>query len=87
MKFLPEDTYKTEEAFMGRAETEADMFKPYGEKVSEYRRPAPGSGATSLGEVAGQSEVGGGEDVITYEIWHVSSVSHLRFHPSNVFIG
>lgn len=69
---------------MGRAETEADMFKPYGEKVSEYRRPAPGSGATSLGEVAGQSEVGGGEDVITYEIWHVSSVSHLRFHPSDV---
>lgn len=76
MKFLPEDTYKTEEAFMGRAETEADMFKPYGEKVSDYQRPAPGSGATPLGEIAGNAgEVGGGEDVITYEIWHVSSVS------------
>lgn len=72
MKFLPEDTYKTEEAFMGRAETEADMFKPYGEKVSEYRRPAPGSGATPLGEVAGDVDEVGGGDVITYEIWHAT---------------
>lgn len=69
---------------MGRAETEADMFQPYGEKVYEYSRPAPGRGAVPLGEVAGDvDEAGGGEGIITYEVWHVSIFLHLSYSISH----
>ncbi|THH14867.1 hypothetical protein EW146_g5517 [Bondarzewia mesenterica] len=63
-KFIPADYYKTEEAFLGRVETEADTFKPMGDKVYSYTRLAPGV------EGDGKEPEEGDEDAVVFEVYH-----------------
>lgn len=68
-QFIPADYYKTEEAFLGRVEEEADMFRPFGEKVYSYTRMAPGAAGKGKGVGA---LVEADADAVVFEVWHVS---------------
>lgn len=66
-QFIPADYYKTEEAFLGRVEEEADTFRPFGEKVYSYTRMAPGAAGKGKG-VGALDEAD--TDAVVFEVWH-----------------
>ncbi|TFY74100.1 hypothetical protein EWM64_g9912, partial [Hericium alpestre] len=67
-KFIPPDYYKTEEGFLGRVEEEADTFRPLGDKIYSYTRPAPGRGK---GKGTGVALEEGDEDAVVFEAYHL----------------
>ncbi|TFY66469.1 hypothetical protein EVG20_g4608 [Dentipellis fragilis] len=69
-KFIPKDYYKTEEAFLGRVEEEADSFQPFGEKIYSYTRPAPNSAKKGKAVAGSLSE--DDPDAVVYEAWHAT---------------
>ena len=86
-QFIPADYYKTEEAFLGRVEEEADMFRPFGEKVYSYTRMAPGAAGKGKG-VGALDEADA--DAVVFEVWHVSWYSAglglaTGFNPLSMF--
>ncbi|TFK46408.1 histone acetyltransferase type B [Heliocybe sulcata] len=71
-KFIPEDHYKTEDAFIGRVELEATSFQPLGEKIFSYKRRSPavvGKGKAVLPQDELDPE---DPDTIIYEVYHAT---------------
>ena len=73
-RFLTLDYLKNEEEFEKRVEHDATHFKPLGEKIYSYKRKV------ALGKGKGKADVPSeelnedDEDVVTYEVYHVSNI-------------
>ncbi|KAJ7491227.1 histone acetyltransferase type B catalytic subunit [Mycena latifolia] len=83
-KFMPSDYYKDEKAFLARVEEDATTFRPTGQMIYTYTRPAPYSSASnSKGKgVAQQILDPESEDAIVFEVYHATwdSLGFREFH-------
>jgi histone acetyltransferase 1 len=64
------DYYKDETAFLKRVEDDAANFKPFGDLIYSYTRPASVSSTKGKGTVGGGPHSSGPE-VIEFQAYHV----------------
>ncbi|KAJ7632131.1 histone acetyltransferase type B catalytic subunit [Roridomyces roridus] len=71
--FMPSDYYTDEKAFLARVEEDANTFRPPGQLISSYTRPAP-QFSGSKGKAVEQLETldPESEDAIVFEIYHTT---------------
>lgn len=66
------DYVKDESAFTSRVEEDATTFKPLGDLIYSYTRPAPGVSGKGKGVVRSEALDPDGEDAVGFEVYHVS---------------
>ncbi|KAJ7090351.1 histone acetyltransferase type B catalytic subunit [Mycena belliarum] len=74
-KFMPSDYYKNETEFLARVEEDAINFRPTGQKIYTYARPAPHlSASNSKGKGVAQPQVldPESEDAVVFEVYHAT---------------
>lgn len=74
------DFLKDEKAFLARVEEDATTFRPTGQMIYTYTRPAPHSSASkSKGKSVAQPQTldPESEDAVVFEVYHVGCPSHL----------
>ncbi|KAJ7273046.1 histone acetyltransferase type B catalytic subunit [Mycena rebaudengoi] len=72
-KFMPTDYYKEEKAFLARVEEDATSFRPTGQMIYTYTRPAPHSEASKKGKgVAPPTLDPESEDAVVFEVYHAT---------------
>ncbi|KAJ7702203.1 histone acetyltransferase type B catalytic subunit [Mycena rosella] len=71
--FMPSDYYKDEKAFLARVEEDATTFRPTGQMIYTYTRPAPHSSA-SKGKGVAQPQIldPESEDAVVFEVYHAT---------------
>ncbi|KAJ7460936.1 histone acetyltransferase type B catalytic subunit [Mycena galericulata] len=71
--FMPSDYYKDEKAFLARVEEDATTFRPPGQMIYTYTRPAPYSSA-SKGKGVAQPQMldPESEDALVFEVYHTT---------------
>lgn len=80
------DYYKALPEFEAQVENDALSFKPFGQLIYSYTRPSPS--AKGKGKFpASQSLDAESEDIVVYEVYHVSGAIMLRSEPDHVPIG
>ncbi|KAJ7118794.1 acyl-CoA N-acyltransferase [Mycena epipterygia] len=73
--FMPSDFLKDEKEFLARVEEDATTFRPTGQMIYTYTRPAPHSSASkSKGKGVAQSQAldPESEDAVVFEVYHVT---------------
>ncbi|KAJ7168325.1 histone acetyltransferase type B catalytic subunit [Mycena crocata] len=73
--FMPSDYLKDKATFLARVEEEATTFRPTGQMIYTYTRPAPHSSASkSKGKGIAQSQIldPESEDAVVFEVYHAS---------------
>jgi histone acetyltransferase 1 len=75
VRILHTDYYKEEKAFLARVEEDATSFRPTGQMIYTYTRPAPHSEASKKGKgVAPPTLDPESEDAVVFEVYHVSRI-------------
>ncbi|KAI0320300.1 histone acetyltransferase type B catalytic subunit [Amylostereum chailletii] len=72
-KYIPEGYYTNEGEFLARVEEDAETFRPLGERIHSYTRLSPTSSSKGKGVETSLPEED--DDVIVYEVWHVSKLA------------
>ncbi|KAF8191454.1 acyl-CoA N-acyltransferase [Mycena galopus ATCC 62051] len=72
--FMPSEYYQDEKAFLARVEEDATTFKPTGQLIYTYTRPAPHSNAHSKGKGVAQPQPldPESEDAVVFEVYHAT---------------
>ncbi|KAJ6546965.1 acyl-CoA N-acyltransferase [Mycena capillaripes] len=72
--FMPSDYYKDEKAFLARVEEDATTFRPTGQMIYTYTRPAPHSSVISKGKGVAQPQTldPESEDAVVFEVYHIT---------------
>ncbi|KAJ7063532.1 histone acetyltransferase type B catalytic subunit [Mycena amicta] len=68
-KFIPEGYYRDEKSFLERVEADAALFKPPGELIYTYTRPASQSDSKGKGVATLEPDDG---DTIEFEVYHTT---------------
>lgn len=72
--------YETDEkTFLDIVERDATEFKPLGEKIHSYQRVSPSAQGKGKGVASATDLDPEREDVIEYEVYHVSNSGGIRF--------
>ncbi|KAJ7043083.1 histone acetyltransferase type B catalytic subunit [Mycena alexandri] len=71
--FMPTDFYRDEKAFLARVEEDATTFKPTGQMIYTYTRPAPAA-SNSKGKGVAQPQMldPESEDAVVFEVYHTT---------------
>ncbi|KAF7339252.1 Histone acetyltransferase type B catalytic subunit [Mycena venus] len=79
--FMPSDYYQDEKAFLARVEADATIFRPTGQLIYTYTRPAPHSSANSKGKGIAQPQIldPESENAVVFEVYH-----NLSFRPNSL---
>ncbi|PPQ70918.1 hypothetical protein CVT24_009980 [Panaeolus cyanescens] len=70
-KFIPPEYVKDEEAFVKLVEEEAQTFKPMGQLIASYTRPAPNASTKGKGKGTAVADPNA-QDIIEYEVYHTT---------------
>ncbi|KAJ7684552.1 histone acetyltransferase type B catalytic subunit [Mycena polygramma] len=72
--FMPSDYYQDEKAFLARVQEDATTFRPTGQMIYTYTRPAPHSSANSKGKGVAQPQTldPESEDAVVFEVYHAT---------------
>ncbi|KAJ7221721.1 histone acetyltransferase type B catalytic subunit [Mycena pura] len=74
--FIPSDYHKDEKEFLARVEEDAMSFRPTGQLIYSYTRPAPHTaGSKGKGVTLPQKLDPESEDAVVFEIYHTTSSS------------
>ncbi|KAF9484919.1 histone acetyltransferase type B [Pholiota conissans] len=74
IQFIPEGYYKDEETFLKRVEDDATTFKPLGQLIYSYTRPAPNSSSKGKRKRTGNTQPldPESEDAVEFEVYHAT---------------
>ncbi|KJA15956.1 hypothetical protein HYPSUDRAFT_47916 [Hypholoma sublateritium FD-334 SS-4] len=73
-RFIPPGYHKDEEAFLKRVEADATFFKPTGQLIYSYTRPAPNSSSKGKRKRTGNTQPlePESEDAIEFQVYHAT---------------
>ncbi|KAK7035779.1 acyl-CoA N-acyltransferase [Favolaschia claudopus] len=71
-EFMPPEYDEDEEAFLSRVEEDATTFRPTGQLVYTYTRPAPHSNSKGKGVAPAQQLDPESEDAVVFEVYHAT---------------
>ncbi|KAJ7261253.1 histone acetyltransferase type B catalytic subunit [Mycena haematopus] len=70
--FMPSDYYQDEKAFLARVKEDATTFRPTGQLIYTYTRPALNSSSKGKGKDVAQTLDPESEDAVVFEVYHAT---------------